>query len=287
MAASEKHWCHLDNAGFCESDPVLDPEKEAWGYFKILDRNSSFSLEKQNLTHSDAGSYRLTMNFHNNTKVCEVKVQVRDEPRNLEIIPVQVDPKLGQQFKINCRYSQDLKDYYKSWICDNTECPETVKSVDDRFQSALVLTIDHVGCSQIRLFQCVAYLQETTVRSRVHRQPEVYIMQVNSNWKRKVQITTYAYSLLNLICWKTNMYNNREHDYDDYYYYKQVSWCRMIDFFCKRVEKNVKDTTRSLTLQICVTPNDDGATYRCNSRKWTTEMELVVLGMYNTYMPLF
>ncbi|KAG7229537.1 hypothetical protein INR49_031961 [Caranx melampygus] len=101
MAASEKHWCHLNNVGVCESDTVLDLENETWGDFKILDRNSSFSLEKQYLTHSDAGSYRLTMNFHSHTKVCEVKVQVRDEPRHLEIIPVQVDTKPGQHFEIN------------------------------------------------------------------------------------------------------------------------------------------------------------------------------------------
>ncbi|XP_031133082.1 uncharacterized protein LOC116034524 [Sander lucioperca] len=171
MAASEKHWCRLDNANVCQPNTVMGPENGPRGDFQILDTDSSFSLEKRNVTHNDTGSYRLTLIFPNQTKVYVVKLQVTDKDNNLQIIHVPDNPKL----EITCQYSQELQNFSKSWLCDNSECPDTVRSVEDRFKSALVLTLDHAPCSKIKQFMCVAKT------SGSHKNSNVYLKHYRPN----------------------------------------------------------------------------------------------------------
>ncbi len=290
--ASEKHWCRLANADFCQPDKIMGPENESRGDFKILDSHSSFSLEKHQLTHNDTGFYRLTQIFQNETKVCVVELQVKDKPNFWQISPVRVKPKLGEHFEIKCQYSQELQEFSKSWLCDNSQCPETVKSVDDRFQSALVLTIDHVLCSNIRSFQCVAKMSGSSVKSSVYWKPlnENPIVDVHLSFAKNKEVQVIAYSQLNLICMKPDRYdweldkNNwgrgRWRSRNDYYYY-QPFWCSVSHSQCLHVKENVKETIYSLILQICVTPNDDGTRYRCSSRWGNTDVKIVVIGKYN------
>ncbi|KAL7407619.1 hypothetical protein ABVT39_011093 [Epinephelus coioides] len=140
MAASEKHWCRLANANLCQPDTIMGPENKTRGDFKIIDSPSLFSLEKRQLTHNDSGFYRFSQVFQNQTKFHVVELQVKDKPNFLQLNPVQVKPRTDKLFKITCQYSQDLQEFSKFWLCDSSECPETVRSVDDRFQ------VSHTGC---------------------------------------------------------------------------------------------------------------------------------------------
>lgn len=293
MTAPEKHWCRSANADFCQPDTILGPENDTRGDFKILDSHSSFSLEKHQLTHNDTGSYRLTLIFQNETKVCEVELQVKDKPYFLQISPVPVKPKPNGQFEITCQYSQELQEFSKSWLCDSSECPETMKSVDDRFRSALVLTIDHVFCSNIRSFQCVAKTSGSSVKSSVYWKPlnQNPIVDMPLSFPKNREVKVIAYSLLNLICLKPDRINWElgknnwgrwgSQDSDNYYYHSQVYWCRVSYLQCLIVKENVKETRDAMTLQICVTPNDDGTSYRCSSSWGNRYVKIAVVGKYN------
>ncbi|XP_049427012.1 uncharacterized protein LOC125885493 isoform X2 [Epinephelus fuscoguttatus] len=286
MAASEKHWCRLANANLCQPDTIMGPENKTRGDFKIIDSPSLFSLEKRQLTHNDSGFYRFTQVFQNQTKFHVVELQVKDKPNFLQISPVQVKPRTDKLFKITCQYSQDLQEFSKFWLCDSSECPETVRSVDDRFQSALVLTIDHVACSNIKYFQCVVKTSGSSVNSIVYRKPSYQNPVVNvelSSYLKNRKVLVNSYSQLNLICLKPDKYN-REYDRIsrwgsrnyDYYYHSQPKWCRVSHSGCLIVKTNVRETISSLILQICVTPNDDGTKYRCSVNTENPEVEIAV-----------
>lgn len=284
IAASEKHWCRLDSAGFCQPDTIMSSKNKTREEFKILDSHGSFSLEKHQLTHNDSGFYRLIQIFPHQTKACVVELQVKDKPKFLHISPVQDRPKPDKPFEIMCQYSQELQEFWKNWLCDDSECPETVKSVDDRFRSALVLTIDHVACSNIRSFQCLAKTSGSTVRSSVYQKPLIQnpVVNVELYNVKNGTVKVTAYSQLNLICFKPNRYNWDRWDarYNDFYYYDHTYWCSVSYDHCLQVRKNVLETLTSVTLEICVTPNDDGTTYRCSPGN--KEVRIVVIGMYNT-----
>lgn len=288
MAASEKHWCRLANDTFCQPDTIMGPENEIRGDFNILDSDASFSLEKHQLTPNDTGSYRFTQVFQNETKVYVVKLQVENNTNFLQISPVKQKP--HEPFKIKCQYSQELQEFSKSWLCDDSECPDTVMSVDDRFQSALVMTFEHVACSKITSFKCVAKTSESSVYSNVYLKPPYKhpIVDVRLSYSGNRRVQVHAYSMLNLICYKSD----RNYDYDrwgsrnDYYYNVQPYWCKMDYIYCLRVKDNLRESTSSLMLQICVTPSYHGTTYRCTSGRRITDVEIAVIGMYYIYIQI-
>lgn len=281
MAASEKHWCRLDNANVCQPNTVMGPENGPRGDFQILDTDSSFSLEKRNVTHNDTGSYRLTLIFPNQTKVYVVKLQVTDKDNNLQIIHVPDNPKL----EITCQYSQELQNFSKSWLCDNSECPDTVRSVEDRFKSALVLTLDHAPCSKIKQFMCVAKTSGSHKNSNVylkHYRPSP-ILSVDIFHIRNKRLKVPMYSLLKLSCYEV------ARDWLDYRYYGERSrhdkpfLCRVSAYQkCIIVTENIIEYNEAAILQMCITPNNDETTYRCTSSSRTSDVTLAVVGMYST-----
>lgn len=295
MAASEKHWCRLSSANLCQPDTVMGPDNKTRGDFNILDSTGSFSLEKRQLTLNDTGFYRFTHFTINQTKACVVELQVKDEPNFLQISPVQVESRPDKPFQINCQYSQDLREFSKSWLCDGKECDETVRSVDDRFQSALVLTLDHVACSKIKSFECVAKTVGSSVPSNVYLKPSYKnpTVEVPLSYNRKnKKVRVNVYSQLNLICYKPDRYeydryNSGRGRHNDYFYQPPPKWCKVSYPQCVPVTDNVKETTYSVILQICVTPSDAGTTYRCpSSRGYFDDVEIDVIGMYNIYMQI-
>ncbi|XP_068567773.1 uncharacterized protein [Cebidichthys violaceus] len=281
MAASEKYWCRLFKTGLCQPDTVMGPENDTRGDFKILNSHSSFCLEKRQLSLNDTGLYRFTLSSPSGTKVYVVELQVKDKPFSIKTSPVLGKP--DEYFQIICQYSQELQAFSKSWLCDNSECPDVMRSVDDRFQSALVLTIDHLACSSIRSFQCVAKMSASSVHSDVYLKPVVNEEVAYGSRSRTVQVE--AHSLLNLNCLKSDRYGGEHYRWsrdrwwdDDFYYQHQPYWCKVRYGYCvNKVNENVKDTGRSLLLQICVTRNDDGTHYRCLLRKWNPDVQIVVI----------
>ncbi|XP_039652306.1 uncharacterized protein LOC120556696 isoform X2 [Perca fluviatilis] len=274
MAASEKHWCRLDNADVCQPNTVMGPENGPRGDFQILDTDSSFSLEKRNVTHNDSGSYRLTLIFPNQTKVYVVKLQVKDKGNHLQIIPIRDKPKL----ELTCQYSQELQNFSKSWLCDNSECPDTARSVDDRFKSALLLTLDHAPCSKIKQFKCVAKTSGSYVDSNVYFKPysQNDIANFDFHYRKPRRLQIYIYKLLKLSC-----YNAR-----DYGIFGRVSWhnnpskpslCRVSGSRCITVTENIKEYDDAAILEMCVMPNNNETTYRCTSNMGTSTVTLSVV----------
>ncbi|XP_034725052.1 uncharacterized protein LOC117943179 [Etheostoma cragini] len=288
MAALEKQWCRLDNADVCQPNTVMGPENGPSGDFQILATDSSFFLEKRNVTHGDAGSYRLTLIFPNQTKVYVVNLQVKEKSNNLQIIPVRDKDKTGERFEIICQYSQELESFSKYWLCDNLECPDNVTSVDDRFKSALVLTLDHAPCSKIEEFRCVAKTSGSIVKSNVYlKRYSPTPVKIDIANLRHNRVKVNIYTLLQLSCFRPNRYifEYRDiHSSRHYDYLFSASWCKVSGNQCTSVIEKTQKQIDAVILEMCVTPNNNETTYRCKFNTGTLDVTVSVVGMYNIYL---
>lgn len=299
-AASNRHWCRLVNNSVCHTETIMAPEDGNKENVWMVDNKSSFSLEKHQLSPSDAGFYKCSITIHNETKALVVELQVENNSSLFQVNPRQVSPNPGEQFEIACHYSMELQEYQKYWLCDNADCPDTVKTVDDSFQSALVLTMKNVACSKVTAFQCVAKMSKQIVKSKVYHRPvdQIPIQEVNSYLDPSVlsqhnMVEVTVYTKLKLTCvnydrewhsdrrwqWNPRWSSRWDSRYDSYN--EQLQWCKVDGFQCVSVRENTGDWSYPITLDLCVTPDDDGTTYRCMSGKRSVDSHIVVkAGMY-------
>lgn len=288
MSPSEKHWCREATEGVCQQETVMGLGNETREEFKIVDMNGSFSLTKHSLTYNDTGLYRCTVNFQNDTKALIVELRVLEKTDLLLVNSQGVKPKLGERLeRLVCQYPQDYQEMEKYWLCDEKECPETMKMMDDRFRSAMELSIANGACSFVHSYQCQAKMQDVIVSSDVF-ETAIEEVTLNAGDDKKVRVNANAH--VKIVCKK----QKRHRYYYEYGYgyeglhrnrfYFEPEWCKVDHPYCyavtERVLKTRADDGSSLTIQMCVKPIDAGR-YRCKVDWYFAYVEIVVTGIYN------